>query len=94
MSGSGLGLRSEIYEKNNEELRENSPEEIRDVAIEMLNRLNGDWKETEEDILVQDKFWSIFKENMKKQKIELPVHGRIKGKFSSHFLKNNREWIK
>jgi hypothetical protein len=44
---------------------ENSPEEIKDFAIEMDERLNGNWKETEQDLLLQKKFWSIFQKNFK-----------------------------
>lgn len=36
---------------------ENSPEDIKDVAEEMLKRLTGDWKYSEDDELLQRKFW-------------------------------------
>ena len=32
---------------------ENSPEEIKDFVVEMDERLNGTWKETEQDLLLQ-----------------------------------------
>ena len=35
---------------------ENSPEEIKDFVVEMDERLNGTWKETEQDLLLQKKF--------------------------------------
>ncbi len=56
------------FKKNEVELEENSPEEIRDIVIEMDERLNGNWKETREDLLLQKKFWSLFEENIKKIK--------------------------
>ena len=35
---------------------ENSPEEIKDLVVEMDERLNGTWKEKEQDLLLQKKF--------------------------------------
>ena len=38
----------------------NSKEDIADAAIEMDDRLNGVWKESEESVILQEKFWNIF----------------------------------
>ena len=90
------------FDQNGVELWENSPEEIRDLAIEMDDRLNGNWNETKEDILLQEKFWSIFEENTKRldPKIilnsamsKIPNHGKIKARFGAKFLKENQNWI-
>lgn len=43
------------------ELVENTPEEIRELAVEMDERLNGTWQDTEEDKELQERFWSLFK---------------------------------
>jgi hypothetical protein len=75
-------------------LEENSPEEIRDLVIEMDERLNGNWNETEEDILLQKKFWLIFKKNIKNLNLEKPLHGKIKSKFGAKFLRENQNWIR
>jgi len=82
------------FKKNEVELEENSPEEIRDIVIEMDERLNGNWKETKEDLLLQKKFWSIFNNNIKKLNLEKPLHGKIKSKFGAKFLRENKNWIK
>ena len=47
------------FKQNDVELRENRPEEIRDLVIEMDERLNGNWKETEEDIFLQKEFLKL-----------------------------------
>ena len=94
LSNTAFALSSEEFEQNEVELEENSPEEIKDLAVEMDERLNGNWKETEEDVLRQKKFWSIFTENMKKLNFQLPLHGEIKAKFGSKFLSDNQNWIK
>ena len=56
---------SDKYKLNDIELEENSPEEIRDFVIEMDERLNGHWKDTNEDLLLQKRFWSIFEDRIK-----------------------------
>ena len=86
-------LFSEEYENNNVELQENTPEEIRDLVIEMDNRIKGNWKETEQDILLQKSFWSIFKECTDKSDFNENLHGQIKAKFSAKYLRDNKNWI-
>ena len=83
----------EEFEQNDVALEENSPEEIRDIVIEMDERLNENWKETREDLLLQKKFWSIFSNNIKKLNLEKPIHGKIKSKFGAKFLRENKNWI-
>jgi len=39
---------------------ENTPDEIRDVTLEMESRLSGTWIDTEEDSVLQKIFWNIF----------------------------------
>ena len=89
-----MSLMSEEYEKNDIELEENSSEEIRDLAIEMDERLNKRWKDTKEDLLLQKRFWSIFEENIKKLNLEETLHGKIKSRFGAKYLRDNQNWIK
>ena len=63
-SNVALSFKTEEFKNNNVVLQENTPEEIRDLVIEMDERINKHWKETDEDILLQENFWSIFKKNM------------------------------
>lgn len=42
------------------ELIENTPEEIRDVAVEMEERLKGTWEIMPEDEPLQERFWALF----------------------------------
>ena len=89
-----LAFDTKIYETNNVELKENTPEEIKDFVIEMDERLNGSWNETEEDKSLQKKFWSIFDNNIKKLNLEKPIHGKIKSRFGAKYLRDNQNWIK
>jgi putative glycosyltransferase (TIGR04372 family) len=104
-----IGLSSAEYENNNVELQENTPEEIKDLVTEMDERISGSWKETEEDLLLQKKFWHIFEGYMKKLIILEPenqyhrvfsqlrvtydIKKNTNTKFSSKFLKNNLDFI-
>ena len=108
-SNVAFGHYSVDYQNNNVELQENTPEEIKDLVTEMDERISGSWKETEEDLLLQKKFWHIFEDNMKKLIIlepENPTHRLLSqlkvtydvkkehgAKFSSNFLKNNLDFI-
>ncbi len=50
--------RTEQFVENDIELIENTPEEIKDLALEMHLRLKGEWQESKEDIILQNLFWS------------------------------------
>ena len=89
-----LSFNSEDFELGNIELEENSPKEIRDLAIEMDERLNDNWNETKEDKLLQKKFWSLFNENMKKLNLKKPIHGEIKARFGAKYLRENQDFIR
>tara|TARA_B110000003_G_C16594196_1_gene513010 strand:- start:287 stop:1507 length:1221 start_codon:yes stop_codon:yes gene_type:complete len=76
---------NEIFSKLNIELIENSPEEIRQVTIEMDERLNGIWEPKEEDKELQERFWLLFGPS----KIKSP-NLRI----GADFLRKNKHLIK
>ena len=87
-SNVALSFKTEEFKNNNVVLQENTPEEIRDLVIEMDERINKHWKETDEDILLQENFWSIFKKNMGAN-----LHQKEKGKFSAKYLRDNKDWL-
>ena len=101
-----LSFDTKEYQNNNIELQENTPEEIKELSIEMDERVSGKWKETSEDILLQNKFWKIFEDNMEKLNIQnyknpelissfYPMYRiKKKAKFSANYLRNNQEWIR
>jgi putative glycosyltransferase (TIGR04372 family) len=93
-SKAALYLKSEEYELNNIELEENSPEEIKDLVIEMDERLNERWKDTKEDLLLQKRFWSIFEDRIKRLNLKKPLHGKINARFGAKFLRENQNWIR
>jgi len=49
----------DIFAKRNIDLIENTPEEIKDVVMEMEDRIKGRWKSTDEDEQLQERFWEL-----------------------------------
>lgn len=82
------------YESQGIKLIENTPEEIRDVVIEMAERLNSTWQPHEDDETLQRRFWEIFPTDAVDADQGQPMHGEIHARFGARFLRNNREWLK
>ena len=59
-SSVGTFTRNEEYVMAGLEVIHNSPEEIRDVAVEMATRLEGTWGQKQDGELRQKKFWSLW----------------------------------
>lgn len=81
-SGFGRFHRTQEFKSAGVELIDNSENEIIDVNIEMKNRLEGTWVESEEDKSLQKNFWAHFKNS--------DLHGNFLGKIGSKFLKENK----
>ena len=92
--GLGPWMNTSDYESKGVELIENTPEEIRDVVIEMAERLNGTWQPNEDDEALQRRFWEIFPTDLVDATQGRPLHGEIRARFGANFLRNNRDWLK
>ena len=88
----GFCTSSSDYASEGIQLIENDPEEIRDLAIEMDERLRGTWQPQEDDEALQRKFWEIFPTDAKTADGK-PLHGEIRSRFGASFLRNNRDWL-
>ena len=66
--------------------RENSPDEILDLTIEMYERLNGLWKEKNDEKEIQQKFLKI-------AKIYDNEGQEYPGRVCYNFLKNNKKLL-
>lgn len=75
------------------QLVENSPEEIRDVVSEMVERLEATWKPSEKDERLQKRFWEIFPKEAVSSLDGTRLHGKIKAHYSAHYLRNNPDWL-
>jgi len=91
--GVGFGLISSVYETKGVELIENTPEEIRDVAIEMAERLAGTWQAHPGDEALQQRFWEVFPTDAVNASTGEPLHGEIRGRFGAAFLRNNNYYL-
>jgi len=62
-SGAGNFMETKSYDKAGIDIVNNTPEEIKDLVIEIDDRLKGRWKTTKEDEYLQERFWRPFKLN-------------------------------
>lgn len=88
----GLYYKSEDFEKNKIILINNSPQEIKETAIEMEKRLKNEWISMPEDIELQDKFWNLFPVNAVNVS-GIKLHGNINSIYSTNYLRNNKKWL-
>ena len=75
------------------ELIENTPEEIRDAAIEMLERIEGTWRSQENDDSLQSQFWELFPNDALDAYSGNRLHGEIRARYGAAFLRDNPEWL-
>ena len=92
-SGVGYSIHTSDYDSKRIRLIENTPEEIRDVVIEMAERQNGIWQANAGDNALQLKFWEIFLLNAAHGQHGRPMHGRIHAFFGATFLRDNQRWL-
>lgn len=87
-----ISASSEKYLAKGVRLEENSPEEIRDVVVETLERLEGSWTTDERELELQAKFRSLMPLGSKDESGR-PYHGEFHTKYSTAFLKANPWWV-
>ena len=90
----GFCLQGSGFELNGVHLKENTPEEILDVVIEMAERLDGGWQEHPNDDVIQSRFWTIFPTGAVDAQAGNPLHGEIRTRFSAKFLRKNPDWLR
>ena len=92
--GVGLSLMADEYSKNKIHLVENSPQEIKDVALEMLERLTMCWQPKDSDEHLQEKFWDIFPVDICSTYNGKALHSKINLKYGAQYLRENTWWLK
>lgn len=92
-----------FFKKKGIELIENTPEEIRDLVIELAESIETNKDQTPEEQELQKTFKNLFITNYKlfNPKKELDpywsnpkFHGEIKINYGTKFLKENKDWLK
>lgn len=91
--GVGFALSADEYDSRGIRLIENSPEEIRDLVVEMVERLEGKWQSQEVDDSLQKQFWEVFPVKAVDPYRGRPLHGEIRGRFGADYLRNNPAWL-
>lgn len=91
--GIGLSLLASDYDSKGIKLRENTPEEIRDLVVEMEERLNGTWVAHPDDEILQKRFREMYPTDVVDVYQGRPLHGKILSLYSANFLRNNRDWL-
>jgi putative glycosyltransferase (TIGR04372 family) len=81
------------YESKGIKAIENTPEEIRDVVIEMLERLKGDWQQEADDEMLQNRFWQEYPLDARSIRSNKPLHGKVFSRYGANFLRMNRDWF-
>jgi putative glycosyltransferase (TIGR04372 family) len=90
--GVGFCMSSDEYKNKGILLKENTPEEIRDIVIEYLDKKNGIFKSGECDELFQQLFWKHFPTSSLDD-VGAALHGQIKSFFGVNFLRNNKHLL-
>ena len=79
------------------ELKENSSEEIRDIVIEMDEYLKNNKELSGEKKELQKTFKDLYASNLKRYSHQINlvrIHGEIRSRYSTQFLKKNRDWLR
>ena len=92
-SGAGSFYSVSEYEANGIKLIRNSPEDIKAVVVEMVERFNGAWQPEPEDEFLQQRFWDIFPEDARSFSGKLRLHGEIRSRIGASFLRKHRDLI-
>jgi len=81
----GQALRTVQYAEFGVDVINNTPDEISDVTVEMVERLNGTWQTSDEDEKLQRRFWSL---------IEPSELTRVfRSRIGADYLRNNQSML-
>ncbi len=78
-------------------LKDNTPEEIKDLVLELVLKLENKWQKKENDNNLIKNFSKIIKQNSKSEIWSLEknhkLHNEILGSYSMTFLRKNNLWV-
>ena len=92
---------TKIFEQKGIELIDNTPDEIKDFVIEMVDNIEFKKNFNHKDEELQKTFKDLFTFNIKRfdyrKEVENPkhvFHGPIRFRFSTEFLRKNKNWLR
>ena len=95
--GLGFALHSKDYEEKGVEVVQNTPEEIKDLVLEMLEYLEFNKKLDPIDEELQKSFRKLYVINLKRfHRVDEDhiMHSEILSRMSSKFLRENKNWLR
>lgn len=72
-------------------VKDNTPAEIRDLMIEMNDRIDGTWVSSDQDEELQPQFWRMFRKVIGED--GLKIHGEFRARFGANYLRNHVDWF-
>ena len=84
-------LNGDYYKKNGIQVTDLSPSEITNAVLEMEARLSGTWIDTEEDELLNVRFWNQIRSYSEFSEYHGWIHP--KARLGSHYLRESRDWF-
>jgi putative glycosyltransferase (TIGR04372 family) len=83
--------RTELIAASGMAICDNSPEEIRELLLEMNDRLDGVWRDEIGDDTRQQAFWSKFAAVIGPE--GRAIHGELRSRYGAHYLRTHLEWF-
>ncbi len=74
------------------ELVPNSAAEIRDIALEMWERIHDSWVEDPQDCDLQERFWHDYRTDGINDD-DVPLHGVTRMRYGAQFLRDHRSFV-
>ena len=95
--GLAFAYDSKIFQDKGVDLVDNTPQEIKDLAVEMAEYVESNKKLNNSDEELQKTFKELYSYNLKRfnlnKRESYALHGAIKSRFSTKFLRENRDWL-
>jgi putative glycosyltransferase (TIGR04372 family) len=89
----GFALRADDYRNAGVEVMENTPAEIAAVALEMLERVRGQWEAHPEDETLQRRFMDLYPRESRSAANGRPLHGTMRARYGAAFLRENPAFL-
>jgi putative glycosyltransferase (TIGR04372 family) len=81
------------YQDKEIDLVENTPEELKNVVIEMIEYIKLNFNQISSEKIIINRFLDLYSELNHRFNSEIVLHGKFKSRFSISYLKNNKNWI-
>jgi putative glycosyltransferase (TIGR04372 family) len=83
--------RTELIAASGLRVKDNTPQEICELMLEMNDRIDGVWKSEAGDDQLQTQFWEMFKRVIGDE--GLKIHGEFRSRFGAQYLRDHRDWF-